>query len=1596
MNTVQPQPLAAPKVSIIIPVLNKVAFTRKCLKTLKQNTPVDLYEVIIWDNGSTDETRSFLESLAATDKALRYFRSEENLGFVGGNNAAVQHARGEFLVFLNNDTEPQPGWLEALVQTAEADVIVGAVGAKLIYPDGKLQEAGGIVFRDASGWNYGRAQDPRDPRFNFLREVDYCSAACLLVRTALFRELGGFDVRYAPAYYEDTDLCFALRKLGHRVVYQPRCEIIHHEGATAGQDLAKGFKQYQVANRQKFFEKWRTTLARQSAPDASAVRRASQRVRAQRVLVVDPFLPVYDRASGSKRLFEMLKLLVAGGHAVTFIARNGQGGERYAAELQQLGIEVYAGDAERMKECGFAVKCWPLDLKQLLDDTHYDLIILSFWYLAEQYLPRIRAWSPSSQLVIDTVDVHYVRERRQAELYHDAGLLQQAAETYQKELSIYRQADALITVTEDDRQTLLREMPASRIFVVPNIHDVVSDIPPLAGRTGCLFVGGFAHLPNADAVLYFHRDIWPRILQRLPDAHWTIVGNNPPPAVLALAGPAITVKGYVPSMEPYLRSHLVSVAPLRYGAGMKGKIGEALANGLPVVTTTIGAEGMGLQNGNGGTLVADDPEAFANHVARLHADTDYWNQLSAQGRQHIETHFTPQCIARQLNTILDWSGSFCSIIVLVLNQRAHTEKCLASIAAHTPSAHEVIIVDNGSTDGTPEFLSAWQAQHANCTVIRNESNRGFAGGNNQGLAVARGKYLLLLNNDTVVTAGWLEAMLAVHARHPETGLVGPVSNRVSGPQFIREATYQQLSELPEFAARHVQANAGQSFEVLRAVGFCLLATREVITKIGGLDETFGSGNFEDDDFCLRAQFAGFRIRIARDSFVHHTGSQTFAGEKIDYRLSMRRNWELFRTKWDFPAEVTLESGYPIPRQLPKNLALNLPLPSLAATHVQHGPRWTEKKKICRVAAVIKPAPVASVGRLDEARELFAQKNFPAAGNAALTAIAHRPFHPEAFLLLAEIARAAGDGPNAKLCAQRARRFAPGWNPAKQFLKQPLTGNAQLNWLDTSHLAPRAPRLTVCLIVKNEEVFLGQCLKSVRALASQIIVVDTGSTDRTVEIAKEFGAEIYAFAWNDNFAAARNAALEHATGDWVLMLDADEELPAAQHAKLRADLAKADVMAYRLPLVNAGQHDGRSFVPRLIRNAPGNFYFGRIHEQVFSSLLPQCQAWGLRTALGTAEILHHGYTKEMVRDRNKIERNLKLLPQAIAENPTDVNLVLNLGLELVRSGDLAGGVEKYRAAFEMMSAQPAGEIVAELREVLLTQFTSQLYKIRAHAEVVQVLDSPLARKGGLTASLHFALGLAHFELKDYRAAAGQMRQCLAKRKQAALSPINTDILTAAPNHCLALSLARLDDVIGAEKAFQAALGEPGRLDDVKLEHAKFLLNQTRAVDALNALHALVTTNPANLAAWRLGAEIALSRPDFLEFARDWTGEAVKHHPEDLALGAGRAEALLLGGDPASAAAAWESVWSRDRQPKFLAALILCEAVTSPTTHAPEEGPDELGTSRAFIAWYQKLIACRAQAVIGKLNEATDKLSRALPTAAKVLEAALAESETCDTV
>src|SRR5574337_2163684 len=351
-------------------------------------------------------------------------------------------------------------------------------------------------------------------------------------------------------------------------------------------------------------------------------------------------------------------------------------------------------------------------------------------------------------------------------------------------------------------------------------------------------------------------------------------------------------------------------------------------------------------------LVATD--TFVHHEGQVSFKSEATSETSRLVQESTDrlyaklvTHYGPDSVPSPMELWgIDWfkptkqsevprtphASRLTSIIILTHNGLEHTKKCLVSIGAHTAEPHELIIVDNASSDGTLDYLREYIATHDNVRVIANRTNRGFAAGNNQGLALARGAYVLLLNNDTIVTDGWLTRMLKIFEAYHDVGIVGPMSNYVSGPQLVRDVSYKGREGLDIFAAEWANSHDGQSREATRVVGFCLLTRKEVIVRIGGLDEQFRSGNFEDDDFCIRAFQVGFRARIALDAFVHHAGSQTFKAAKIDYRHSLARNWELFKTKWGIPTDTPYEKGYRFPPQSTPNVPVSVPLPDVGTDH----------------------------------------------------------------------------------------------------------------------------------------------------------------------------------------------------------------------------------------------------------------------------------------------------------------------------------------------------------------------------------------------------------------------------------------------------------------------------------------------------------------------------------------------------------------------------------------------------------------------------------------------------------------------------------------
>ncbi len=986
------------KVSIVIPLYNKLELTHQCLKSILQNTRYPNYELIFVDNGSTDDTAKYLQNLKL--KNVKIIINEQNLGFVGGCNKGAEQAEGEFILFLNNDTQVTPGWLEALVKTMHQYPDCGIVGSKLVYPDGKLQEAGGIIFSDGNGWNYGRGMNPNDPRFNFVREVDYVSGASLMIRKSLWQKIGGFDQRYMPAYYEDTDLCFSAREHGFKVLYQPKSMVIHFEGQTAGTDLASGFKKYQQINHQKFVQKWKVQLKSQYENNPRNVPFASQRNVQQRILICDPLLPMWDRASGSLRLFNYIKILKKLGNHITFIARVGSGDPKYRETLQQLGVEVYENDRRALSFAGYTVNGnWPeIPYDIIFDERKFDLAIVSFWYLAEYYLPLIRKKSPATKIIVDTVDIHFVRELREAQLKKDKQLEKEALERKEREIQVYRQADRLWVVTKEDRRHIESYVNKIPIDVVPNIHFPVKVEKQFEQTSDLLFVGNFGHPPNIDAVQYFVKEIFPSVKKELGNIKFYIVGNNPPPEIQQLNGEDIVVTGFVPELKPYLVKARVSVSPLRYGAGMKGKIGEALSYGLPVVTTSIGAEGMQLIHEQH-VLLADTADDFARQVIRLYKDRELWEKLSQSGKQLIEDQWGPATTQKKLQNILtEVKASFAtrpkvSIIMLTYNALDYTKKCVDSILQHTRIPYEIIFVDNGSSDGTVEYLNELKEKFGHFKVILNSKNRGFAGGNNQGAKRARGEYLLFLNNDVLVSDNWLEGLVQALEKDPQIGMVGPVTNHISGLQRLANIPYKDENSFHQFAAKVFEINKDQITPRRRLAGFCVLMPKKLFEKVKGFDENFGTGNFEDDDLCVRVRQKGFALMVHEGVFIHHYGSQSFKANQIPYDTSLKQKSKIFFKKHpDIDYEELLELRNPLSEVHPR---LKEEIKTLL-----NGGNFKQAEKICH--QVLNENPLDDESWFLLALVYKSQQNYQNALAAVNRILVHDAQNPGALNLKGEI------------------------------------------------------------------------------------------------------------------------------------------------------------------------------------------------------------------------------------------------------------------------------------------------------------------------------------------------------------------------------------------------------------------------------------------------------------------------------------------------------------------------------------------------------------------------------------------------------------------
>ncbi len=617
------------RTSIILLCYNKMELTFQCLRSLLREVDLSTTEIIVVNNASTDETARLLSHF---EGYIRLVNIKVNSGSVGGNNEGARHARGKYLVFLNNDTVVLPGWLEPLVETAEGDPRTGAVGSMFIYPDGRLQEAGAIVWKSGEAFHYGWGKSPEDRRFNFAREVDYCTSASLLVRKNLFDRLGGFDQIYAPISYEDVDICFGVRSLGYKVIYQPFSRIIHFEGATIGKDTGSGLKRYQVINRPRFYEKWRDTLEREHYASGEAdAELAANRKRGPLIVVFDERVPSPDRDAGSARMSTILQTLNRWANVV-FIPFNRPQGIVYERALWKLGIQT----------------AHVVDYRRHLKSRNCTAVVLSRPNIGAVMIPRIRRISPQVKIVFDMVDAHFRRLEREYLVSSDANTLKEAKRYLERETRLAKACDLVWCNSIEDKQAMAEQLPTKPIEVITTIHEIHDGGQSFDERRDLLFIGNMAHKPNADGIGWFVRDILPLVQDVLPGVTLYIIGPNARDDVLVSRSDKVQVLGYQPEIATWFTQCRVFVAPLRFGAGTKGKVGEAMSYGLPVVTTSVGAEGFGLTN-EVNIMIADDPVAFANCVVHLYTQRDFWEKIAASSRGHIAQHFTRDVIGRTIN-----------------------------------------------------------------------------------------------------------------------------------------------------------------------------------------------------------------------------------------------------------------------------------------------------------------------------------------------------------------------------------------------------------------------------------------------------------------------------------------------------------------------------------------------------------------------------------------------------------------------------------------------------------------------------------------------------------------------------------------------------------------------------------------------------------------------------------------------------------------------------------------------------------------------------------------------------------------------------------
>jgi GT2 family glycosyltransferase len=627
----------APLVSIVVPAHGQYPSTRRCLAAIALAPTTVPYEVIVVDDGSPDATAAWLEAEAP---AVRLVRHDFARGFNQACCSGAAAAQGEVIVLLNNDTEPCAHWLEELLDPFQRWPDTGLVGAQLMFPDGRLQEAGGIVWGNGEPWNYGRGGNPYDPRYAYARQVDYASGAALAISTALWRQLGGFSPEFSPAYYEDTDLAFKVRQAGLTVRYAPLARVIHHEGVSNGSDTeaAEGLKRYQEINAPLFQRKWAQAFAGPDQPSLSVAETIKDRGILGRALFLDHDTPRPDRDAGSHAALVEMELVQALGWKITFLPANLAWLGAYSEELQRRGIELLHAP-------------FVLSLEQLLRErgAEFELIYITRYTVALQALPLIARHAPQARILFCNADLHHLRQLRAARaqgLEGDAAqqALAEVREVQRQELEVIRQVHLTFSYSDVEQAVIEAEtLGAAPTATCPWVVEGPEQPAPLEGRHGLAFLGSYGHPPNREAVEGFLAEVWPELRSRCPWLRLHLYGSGLPAGLSASWGAreGVELEGWVADPATVYARHRLFIAPLRSGAGLKGKVAAAAAHGIPQVLSPLAAEATGLRHGQE-VWIAHGPQQWLEGIERLCSDDQIWRAHSEAAHHYARTTWSRQ------------------------------------------------------------------------------------------------------------------------------------------------------------------------------------------------------------------------------------------------------------------------------------------------------------------------------------------------------------------------------------------------------------------------------------------------------------------------------------------------------------------------------------------------------------------------------------------------------------------------------------------------------------------------------------------------------------------------------------------------------------------------------------------------------------------------------------------------------------------------------------------------------------------------------------------------------------------------------------------